>query len=142
MQDERLDGTWRMLKVAYGVIPIVAGLDKFTNLLTRWDQYLSPIALKVVPVSAATFMHAVGVVEIVAGIIVLSRLTRIGAYIVAAWLLAIALNLVTTGHYLDVAVRDVAMALGAFTLARLTEVRARAAAPSAERGLTPAHAGA
>ena len=144
MLDPRLHGTWRTLKVFYGVIPIVAGLDKFTNLLTRWDQYLSPLALRVVPVSAPTFMHAVGIVEIVAGLIVLSRYTRVGAYIVSAWLVAIALNLITSGRFLDVAVRDLGMALGAFTLARLTEVRSEARAPVQARppGLEPARAGA
>jgi uncharacterized membrane protein YphA (DoxX/SURF4 family) len=127
MLDERLNGTWRTLKVVYGLIPIVAGLDKFTNLLTDWTQYLSPLALRVVPVQPSTFMHAVGIVEIVAGVIVLSRLTRVGAYIVCAWLIAIALSLLTAGRFLDVAVRDLAMALGAFTLARMTEVREQAA---------------
>jgi uncharacterized membrane protein YphA (DoxX/SURF4 family) len=132
MLDERLNGTWRTLKIAYGVIPIVAGLDKFTNLLTDWTRYLSPVALHVVPVQAATFMRLVGIVEIAAGVIVLSRHTRLGAYIVSAWLVAIALNLVTTGHFLDVAVRDLAMSLGAFTLARMTEVRTRAGATARE----------
>lgn len=144
MLDPRLHGTWRTLKVFYGVVPIVAGLDKFTNLLTRWDQYLSPLALRVVPVSAPTFMHAVGIIEIVAGLIVLSRYTRVGAYIVSAWLVAIALNLITSGRFLDVAVRDLGMALGAFTLARLTEARSEARAPVQARspGLEPARAGA
>ncbi len=141
MLDPRLQNTWRSLKVFYGVVPIVAGLDKFTNLLTRWDQYLSPLALRIVPVSPATFMHVVGVVEIVAGLVVLSRETRVGAYVVSAWLVGIALNLISSGHFLDVAVRDLGMALGAFTLARLTEARV-ARAPDAARapGLEPAPA--
>ncbi len=141
MLDPRLQNTWRSLKVFYGVVPIVAGLDKFTNLLTRWDQYLSPLALRIVPVSPATFMHVVGVVEIVAGLVVLSRETRVGAYIVSAWLVGIALNLISSGRFLDVAVRDLGMALGAFTLARLTEARV-ARAPDAARapGLEPAPA--
>lgn len=109
------------LRLAFGLVPVVAGADKFLNLLTNWQQYLSPLVRDFVP--AATFMQAVGVIEIVAGLIVLSKYTRIGAYIVSLWLVGIALNLLTTGQYLDVAVRDLVMAAGAFTLARLEEVR-------------------
>jgi uncharacterized membrane protein YphA (DoxX/SURF4 family) len=123
MLDERLNTSWWALRLAYGLVPIVAGLDKFTNLLARWTDYLSPFATRVLPVAPSTFMHVVGVIEIIAGIIVLTRYTRYGAYIVAAWLILIALNLLVTGHYFDVAVRDVVLAIGAFVLARLTEVR-------------------
>ena len=113
---------WWTLRLTYGLVPIVAGLDKFTNLLVDWKQYLSPAASHL-PVSPATFMMIVGVIEIVAGCIVLSQHTRLGAYVVSAWLVAIALNLLTTGRYLDVAVRDLVMAAGAFALAKLSEVR-------------------
>jgi uncharacterized membrane protein YphA (DoxX/SURF4 family) len=125
MLDSTLDKPWWALRLSYGLVPIIAGLDKFTNLLTDWQQYLSPLAEKMLPVSGSVFMHAVGIVEIVAGLLVLSKLTRIGAYVVSAWLIAIALNLLTTGHYFDIAVRDLVMSLGAFTLAKLTEVRER-----------------
>lgn len=128
MRDKSLDRSWWTLRLTYGLVPIVAGLDKFTNLLVDWTQYLSPLALDVVPISAATFMMIVGVVEILAGVLVLTRFTRIGAYVVSAWLVAIAVNLVTTGQYFDVAVRDVVMSIGAFTLAKLTELRSRTAA--------------
>ena len=126
--DEHLEKPWWIRRITYGVVPIVAGLDKFTNLLTDWTQYLSPLALRVLPVSATAFMYIVGVVEIAAGILVLSRLTRVGAYVVSAWLVAIALNLLLTGRYFDIAVRDLVMAVGAFSLARLTEARASAMA--------------
>ena len=79
-------------------------------------MYLSPLATKAVPVSATTFMHAVGLVEIIAGLIVLSQWTRIGSYIVMFWLLGIAVNLVTTGMFYDLAMRDVEIAIGAFVL--------------------------
>ncbi|HEX5745447.1 MAG TPA: DoxX family protein [Archangium sp.] len=124
--DSRLNQSWWALKLALGVVPIVAGLDKFFNLLTNWEQYLSPLVARVIP--ASTFMHAVGIIEIAAGLLVLSKLTREGAYIVSAWLVGIALNLLTTGKYFDIAVRDLVMAVGAFTLARLSEVRAPASA--------------
>ncbi len=120
---ERLKCSWYALRITYGVVPLAAGLDKFFNLLTDWSHYLSPLALRMLPISAPAFMRIVGVVEIIAGLLVLTRCTRIGAYVVSAWLVLIAVNLVATGIYFDVAVRDVALAVGAFTLARLTEVR-------------------
>ncbi len=133
MLDSRLTSSWWALRLAYGLVPVVAGLDKFTNLLARWTDYLNPILPRALGVAPSSFMHLVGVVEVVAGLIVLSRFTRLGAYLVSAWLLLIALNLLSTGHFLDVAVRDVVMAVGAFTLARMAEVKAdvRASAPDA-----------
>lgn len=118
------------LKVLFVVVPIVAGLDKFTNLLVHWETYLNPLALSVVPVSAATFMHIVGVIEIIAGIIVALK-PRVGGFIVMIWLLAIALQLIAMGRFLDVAVRDIVMAIGgALTLARLSPFTASAAPSS------------
>jgi uncharacterized membrane protein YphA (DoxX/SURF4 family) len=138
MEDQRVNQAWAGLRIVFGVVPVVAGLDKFFNLLTHWEQYLSPIATRVLPIGAPAFMRAVGVVEIVVGLLVLTRWTRIGAYLASAWLVLIALNLVTTGHFLDIAARDLGLAVGAFALARLDEVRhgARAASPV----LTPAAA--
>jgi uncharacterized membrane protein YphA (DoxX/SURF4 family) len=127
MLDQSLNKPWWALRLSYGLVPIIAGLDKFTNLLVDWRQYLSPVAARVLPFSGATFMRIAGVIEIVAGILVLTRFTRIAAYIVSAWLLAIALNLITSGRYLDVAVRDLVMAIGAFVFARMTAVREGAA---------------
>lgn len=121
--DKRLNVSWWALRIALGVVPIVAGIDKYFNKLTDWGMYLSPLVTKVVPVSTPTFMHVVGVVEIVAGIIVLSRFTKIGAYIVMLWLIGIAINLVTTGMFFDIAVRDLEIAVAAFVLAQLTAVR-------------------
>ena len=133
--DNRLNGAWWALRIGLGVGPIVAGIDKYFNILTDWSMYLSPLATKVVPLSAATIMHIIGVVEVIAGIIVLSRWTRIGSYIVMLWLLGIAVNLLTTGMFYDLAVRDVEIAIGAFTLAQLTAVR-QAHAEQAEKSLT------
>lgn len=126
--DRRLNTAYWVLRIGLGLGPVIAGIDKFFNFLTDWSMYLSPVATKVVPISSAAFMRAVGVVEIIAGLIVLSGFTRIGAYIVMAWLIAIAANLVSTGMYYDLAVRDIEIALGAFTLARLAEVRDTAGA--------------
>lgn len=121
--DNRLTPSYWALRIGFGAVPILAGLDKFTNLLTHWTDYLNPLALKVVPVDAATFMKGAGVVEMIVGIAILTRFTRLGAYVAAAWLVAIALNLLTMGAFLDVAVRDLLLAVAAFTLARLAEVR-------------------
>lgn len=121
--DNRLNTTWWALRVLFGFVPIAAGLDKFFNLLTNWEAYLNPLATKLVPVTPATFMHIVGVIEIIAGIVVLSHFTKLGAYVVTAWLVAIALNLLVMGKFLDVAVRDLGLAVAAYSLAQLTAVR-------------------
>jgi len=111
----------RILKITYGLVPIVAGLDKFTNLLTDWASYLSPKVSSILPIDVPVFMKVVGVIEIVAGLIVLIR-PLAGAYIVMVWLICIALQLIIGGHYFDVAVRDMVMAIGAYTLAALTRI--------------------
>jgi len=104
-----------------GAVAFLAGLDKFFNLLADWPGYLSPLAAHLLPMTASSFMHIVGVIEMAVGAAILSGFTQIGGFVAAAWLVAIAINLVTTGRYFDVAVRDVAMAIAGFTLARLTE---------------------
>jgi hypothetical protein len=112
---------WLTLKLTFGIVPIVAGADKFTNILVDWRQYLNADLVNMLPVSATTFMAIVGVIEIAAGIIVLTK-TEAGAYVVAVWLVCIALSLIASGSFLDVAVRDIVMAVGAFVLARLTRI--------------------
>ena len=131
--DQRLNSSWWALRTALGVAPFLAGLDKFFNFLTRWTMYLNPLALRVVPVAPETFMRAVGVVEMIVGIAILTRWTRLGSYVAAAWLVCIALNLITMGAFFDVAVRDLLIAVAAFSLARLTEVRASVVHPFANR---------
>jgi hypothetical protein len=121
--DSHTNTAWWALKIGLGVGPIITGLDKYFNKLADWSMYLSPLATKVVPVTPATFMHVVGVVEIVAGIIVLSRWTKIGSYIVMFWLLGIAVNLLTMGMFYDLAMRDVEIAVGAFALTQLSTAR-------------------
>ena len=103
--------------------PFLAGLDKFFNLLTNWEMYLSPLMQSLLPVSGTTFMHVVGVIEMIVGLMILTRWTRIGSYIAMLWLVLIAVNLISSGSFFDVAVRDLEMAIAAYTLARLTEVR-------------------
>ena len=121
--DSRLDQAWWALRIGLGVGPFLAGLDKYFNLLANWPAYMSPLALKILPFSAQTFMHIVGVIEMIVGLAILTKWTRLGSYVASVWLLAIAINLVSTGMFFDVAVRDVEIALAAFVLARLTETR-------------------
>jgi hypothetical protein len=126
--DSRLNMSWWALRIGLGVAPIIAGIDKYFNKLADWGLYLSPLATKLAPVSTATFMHIVGIVEVVAGIVVLSRWTKLGSYIVMLWLFGIAANLLTTGRFYDIAVRDVELAITAFVLAQLTALREGAGA--------------
>jgi uncharacterized membrane protein YphA (DoxX/SURF4 family) len=119
---ESLSSIYIPLRLAFGLVPIVAGLDKFFNLLTDWQKYLAPPIAKLLPVSPATFMMAAGVIEIVAGLVVLTEQTRLGAYIVMIWLILIAGNLILAGYY-DVAVRDLVMALSAYTLGQVAALR-------------------
>lgn len=126
--DRRLENAHRALWVALGLVPILAGLDKFFNLLTNWEAYLNPLIPSLLHVGATTLMHIVGIIEIVAGVLMFTRFTRYAAYIVMVWLWAIALNLITQGRFLDIAVRDILISIGAFVLAKLTEVRETAAA--------------
>src|ERR1044072_2690755 len=121
--DPRLNISWWALKIGLGVGPIIAGVDKYFNKLTDWTMYLSPLGTKVVPVSAAPFMHIIGAVEIIAGLIVLSRWTRIVSILVALWLLAIVCNLLTTGMFSHLAVPDVEIPIGAFALSQLSTIR-------------------
>lgn len=137
--DARLNSIYWTLRIAFGLTAFLAGLDKFLNLLTNWEQYVSPLVLDVVPLSATTLMQVAGVIEMIAGVVVLAGLTRLGGYVVAAWLTLIALSLLSTGQFFDVAVRDLVMALGAFSLARISEIRATYAVPAASR-VDAAHA--
>jgi uncharacterized membrane protein YphA (DoxX/SURF4 family) len=130
MFDKRLNTAWWVLRIGFGVGPILAGLDKFFNILTMWPMYLSPLVPKITHLQPETFMHIVGVIEIAAGILVLTRYTRFAAYVVMLWLWGIAINVLTTGMFFDIAVRDVEISLGVFALAKLTEVRQSAAVQS------------
>jgi len=137
---DRLTTPWWALRAVIGAAAYLAGLDKFFNLLANWPGYLSPLAAELLPVSVKTFMSAVGIIEMAVGVVILTGYTRLGGYVAAIWLAAIAVNLSLTGRYFDVAVRDVTMATAAFTLARLTEagvgadLRTRVSRSSASNG--------
>jgi uncharacterized membrane protein YphA (DoxX/SURF4 family) len=109
-----------LLRMGYGLVQIVAGADKFTNLLADWEQYLSPKVERRLPIDGRTFMRLVGLVEIAAGLLVLRR-PRVGGAVVSGWLAAITGNLLSTGKYLDIAARDALLAVGAAALAMLSD---------------------
>jgi hypothetical protein len=108
--------------------------------LTDWQGYLSPLAKAVLPISPAAFMGVAGIVEIAVGLAILTGHARVFGYVAAVWLFAIALNLLTTGHFLDVAARDVALGVSAFSLARLAPQFERARAGRIERAPREAQA--
>jgi hypothetical protein len=112
-----------LLRLTFGLVPVVAGADKFTDLLVNWDQYLAPTVAHLLPFSTHSFMMIVGVIEIIAGLTVLAR-PRIGSLVVCLWLIAIAVNLLISGQYYDVAVRDLVMSTGAYSLFILTRKKA------------------
>jgi hypothetical protein len=112
---------YQILHIAFTVAPILAGLDKFLHVMTNWDKYLPPAVNNMLGGRGHEFMLVVGVIEIIAGIGVLIK-PKIFAYVVGVWLLAIIANLLMTGGYLDVALRDLGLSLGAFALARLSAI--------------------
>jgi hypothetical protein len=120
-QNENVYQAYQILRWGFVAAPILAGADKFLHLLVNWNQYLSPLAARVLPFSGDTFMKVVGVVEIAAGLIVAIK-PRIGAYVVSAWLVGIIVNLLTIPGFYDVALRDFGLALGALALGRLSHL--------------------
>jgi uncharacterized membrane protein YphA (DoxX/SURF4 family) len=128
-----------LLRLGYAVIPLAAGADKFTNLLTDWEQYLAPGVARAVGMSPRTFMRLVGVIEMAVGTLVLTRFRKQAAYVASAWLAAISANLIAQGRYLDIAARDALLSLSAYALARLespvrAQVHAPRRVPAAQRG--------
>jgi hypothetical protein len=111
-----------LLRTVFTVAPIAFGADKFVNLLTNWPSYLAPFVDRLVPGTAQQAMYAVGVIEIVAGLLVAVR-PRFGAVVVAAWLAGIIVNLLLLGRFYDVALRDFGLLVGALALSRLATIR-------------------
>lgn len=131
---QKLNHIWWTLKLTYGIVFLVAGADKFFNIVTHWAKYVSPAVLQLIPIKLQLLLQLVGGLEIIIGILILSNLTRIGAAMATIWLLIICANLIAMGHYslsplsivspyLDIVVRDVVMAVGAFALEALTTVK-------------------
>lgn len=111
--------TYQILHAGFVAAPVIAGIDKFFHLLVNWDKYMAPAIAKMSPLGVHQLMLAVGVIEIVAGLLVAVK-PRIGAYVVALWLLGIIINLLLMRNYYDIALRDFGLSLGALALARLS----------------------
>jgi len=120
LRDPRYQAFWT-LRLGFTILPIAMGIDKFFNAMVSWPQYLADWIDNIMPGTAQDFMYFVGAVEIVAGVLVLLK-PRYAAYIVAAWLLGIVVNLWSYGEWWDISVRDVGLMLGALTLGRLASV--------------------
>src|SRR5690349_19717786 len=120
-----LDDAYWALRLGLGATAFLAGLDKFTNLLTHWEKYLAPQVTDRLPVSGKKFMYAAGVIEMLVGAGILTRQTKLASYAASGWLLAIAADLILNGDY-DIAARDVNMALAAYALARSEGSRQKA----------------
>jgi uncharacterized membrane protein YphA (DoxX/SURF4 family) len=118
MRDDAGYQAFLLLRVAFTTAPILFGADKFFNLMVNWENYLAPWIRDLSPLSASHTMHVVGAIEIVAGLVVAIS-PRYGAYLVAAWLAGIVINLLTYSGYYDIALRDFGLMLGALTLGRL-----------------------
>ena len=129
MDNGRLASTWWTLKIALGLVPCVLGIDKFLNLLTNWTEAVNPA----VPVPPEILLPCLGVFEVLVGIAILTRWTKLGAYVASAWLAIVAVDLITAGRSLDAAFAYLALSAVAFALARSTPARAKAEAAVAER---------
>ncbi len=117
------NGLWMMLKYAYGLVPILLGVDKFFYYIVNWNIYVSPLIMAQLPITITQLVIAVGIIEIIAGLIVLSPWTRFGAYLVATWILVIVINLLTIGGLFDIVLRDLVIALGYIAYGLLTQLK-------------------
>ncbi|MFZ5953926.1 MAG: hypothetical protein ACOYT8_02365 [Candidatus Dependentiae bacterium] len=125
VQNCQVHTAYTLLKYTYGIVALIVGLDKFFGFVTHWPKYVSPYIAQYLPAGFTMqyLLGSVGIIEIVVGLLVLNKkYTQIGAYILAAWLGIIALNLLTIGGYFDIAVRDLVLAVGAIALALLSKV--------------------
>ncbi len=113
--------SWVLLRYSYGAVILLAGLDKIlgTNLITFWPKYISPFVLGLLPVSVGMFLITMGIIEVVVAIAMLTKFPRLAGYVSVAWLLLIAVNLLM-GGFVDIAIRDILLSVGAFALAELT----------------------
>jgi uncharacterized membrane protein YphA (DoxX/SURF4 family) len=125
MDDRRLASTWWTLKIALGLVPCILGIDKFLNLLTNWTEVVNPAVLASVPVPPEILLAGIGVFEVLVGVAILTRWTKLGSYVASAWLAVVAVDLVTTGTSFDAAFAYLALSAVAFALARSTPARVR-----------------
>jgi uncharacterized membrane protein YphA (DoxX/SURF4 family) len=141
MHNERFLSTWWTLKLALGLVFLLEGIDKFFNLLANWTDYVNPTVLAAVPVPPEQIVMGVGILEVLVGIAILTRWTKLGGYLAVLLLSALAVNVIMMGKFYDVAVRDLLLAVVAFALARWTEVRRAEPVTSDARPLEASQAG-
>ncbi len=124
VREMKLRSLWYVLKITYGLMFIVVGIDKFFNILEHWEKYISPLLLPYLPISVMHFMYMLGIFEIIIGFMILTKATRLGAYLALILQLCIVIDLISMGYglYYDDAVRDFVIAVGAYSLVRLTEI--------------------
>lgn len=119
----RVHLSWNLLRYSYGIVILLVGLDKIfgTELIVHWSKYISPFALSILPVSVPSFLIAIGVIEVVVAVLMLTKWPRLAGYLSIVWLVLIAINLLMAG-YIDIAVRDLLLAVGAFVSTELAIV--------------------
>lgn len=123
---QKINTTWWLLKITYGLFFIVAGADKFINLLAHWQNYISPAVITMFHLSPTILAIGAAAIEIALGVALLSpKHTKIGAYLAIGWILIVIANLLSMHQYYDIVVRDFMIMLGAFVLAQLTTIRER-----------------
>jgi hypothetical protein len=114
---------WRLIRYSYGAVVLLAGLDKVfaTNLIVEWPKYVSPFVAGLLPFDIPTFLFIIGLVEVIVGILLFTRYTVLASYLSVVWLVLISINLLMIGGYLDIAIRDLLLAVGAFAAGQLAQ---------------------
>lgn len=119
MTTARVESVRMILKLSTGIIALVVGIDKFFNLLTDWDKYLSPVVTDTIPLSAGTIMIILGIIEIIIGLAILTIFPQVGGYALMVWLWLTAIGLIIGGYY-EIALMDIGVSMGALSLAMLS----------------------
>lgn len=120
MNENRFRALWSMSRYVYGIVPILIGADKFTFFIVNWNIYVSSYAASIIPITM--IVPLVGIIEIIAGLLILTKYPRFGAYLVAAWIGIVIINLFLIGNLYDIILRDIAIAYGYIVFAKLTEL--------------------
>lgn len=121
INENKFNHMWTIARYVYGLVPILIGADKFTFFIVNWNIYVSPFVASYFPIT--TFVPVVGIIEIVAGLLILTKWPRFGAYLVAAWVMAVIVNLFMIGDMYDIILRDIAIAFGYIMFGMLTELK-------------------
>jgi hypothetical protein len=121
VNDNKFNQLWTLSKYVYGLVPIFIGLDKFCFFIVNWNIYVSPFAASIIPIMY--LVPIVGIIEIAAGLLILTKYPRFGAYLVAAWIGVIIINLFMIGGLYDIILRDIAIAFSYIVFGMLTELK-------------------